>query len=192
MDLQVKKLLLKSSYLKLEKEEVIKACIEADKDINIHLKENYPEEYKKYFEINNEQENQTIRMKLEEAETDEEPYESTQQIKNKDVKKLYRKIVEKTHPDKTGNNFKSDIFCKASLAYEENNLMVLLDIAGSLNLEITSLSPEAIALLKQNIEELSEEISQKTKTVAWAWHNAKTDEERKTVIVNLLKHRGVL
>ena len=33
----------------------------------------------------------------------------------------YRKIAEKTHPDKTGDNSKAEMFSEASLAYQENN-----------------------------------------------------------------------
>ena len=102
--------------------------------------------------------------------------------KNKDLRKLYRKIASATHPDKTGDEDLSKVFDQAARAYEKDDLAALLDIAGNLNIEIIELSPESLVLLKNNIDLLSKEINTLKENTSWYWANAKDEEEKNKIL----------
>ena len=58
-------------------------------------------------------------------------------------------------------------------------------------MEIIDLSPESVILLSENIKTLSEGIDSKKKTASWAWYNSQTEEEKVTIIKNILLHKGI-
>jgi len=64
-----------------------------------------------------------------------------------------------------------------------------LEIAGSLNVEVSQLSPEAVALLKININSMTKEINTLKQSAAWAWASAKTEEEKKAIINFIINSR---
>jgi len=185
MSRKFKKLSLQYSFLLLEKEEVDDICLQMDKQINEAIKEKYPDEYESLFSSKT--------SPIEETKTIEE-IEEIEEIdtkkKNNDIRKLYRKIAEKTHPDKTGDNSKAEMFSEASLAYQENNLATLLNLAGLLNIDLFELSPSSFLLLQNNITSLSEEINAKKNSASWAFYNAKSQQDKDSVInliINQLK-----
>ena len=193
--IKAKKLTLQYSYLILEKEEVDEVCFEMEKEIRKIIKLKYPKEYEEIFGSKNSKQNlkkpppqeypDEVSENIEEVS---ENIEVQKSIKNKDVKKLYRKIAEKTHPDKTGNNDRAEMFSNATKAYEQNNVGTLLNLAGALNIELTSLSPETVKLLENNIVLLSQEINTLKNTAAWAFHSADSDEQKEKVILTVINH----
>jgi hypothetical protein len=193
--IKAKKLTLHYSYLILEKEEVDEVCFEMEKEIRKIIKLKYPKEYEEIFGSKNPKQNlkkpppqeypDEVSENIEEVS---ENIEVQKSIKNKDVKKLYRKIAEKTHPDKTGNNDRAEMFSNATKAYEQNNVGTLLNLAGALNIELTSLSPETVKLLENNIVLLSQEINTLKNTAAWAFHSADSDEQKEKVILTVINH----
>ena len=183
--IKIKKLTLQYSYLILEKKEVDEICLASEKEMRQMMKEEYPEEFKKIFSQPKVKQTQNTEQKEQELS---EEIETQKTKKNNDVKKLYRKIAEKTHPDKIGTDEKSDMFSKASLAYQENNVATLLELAGSLNIELLELSPETIQILENNVTLLSNEINRNKSTTAWAFYVAKTKEEKIMVLKSILNH----
>ena len=193
--IKAKKLTLQYSYLILEKEEVDEVCFEMEKEIRKIIKLKYPKEYEEIFGSKNPKQNlkkpppqeypDEVSENIEEVS---ENIEVQKSFKNKDVKKLYRKIAEKTHPDKTGNNDRAEMFSNATKAYEQNNVGTLLNLAGALNIELTSLSPETVKLLENNIVLLSQEINTLKNTAAWAFHSADSDEQKEKVILTVINH----
>ena len=191
--IKLKKLSLQFSYLKLEKEEVEEACSDSEKGIKQFLKTRYPEHYDSFFGVPPKVVNQ---VPPEEAVVSEEVSEE-QEVepaipKNGDTRKLYRKIVEKTHPDKVGDDSQADVFLKASEAYENQDIATLLEIAASFNIELTSLHPETLALFENNIKTISDEIITKKGSVAWAWSQATTDEEKDKLLQIIFKNKGII
>ena len=148
------------------------------------IEQRYPEEYKKIFENKITKPNPDVQNKEEISEE----VEITKNKKNNDVKKLYRKIAEKTHPDKIGDDSGADIFSKSSLAYQENDLGTLLELAGTLNIELMDLSPESIQILENNVISLSKKIHTQKSTAAWSFHVAKTEEEKDAVLKTIINH----
>ena len=78
--------------------------------------------------------------------------------KNKDMKKLYRKIAEKTHPDKIDDKEMLEVFRTAASAYNNGDIATILEIAGNLNIELLELSKESIELLENNVKNITKEI----------------------------------
>ena len=184
------KLSFKHSYLQLEKEEVLQAFEEGDQDIRKFLLENYPEQMKSCFKPETKSE-EPLEKKKQQPKTPKESKSAKKSIKNKDVKKLYRKIASKLHPDKVGSQQYSIKFDEAVSAYEDNNLAKLLNIASRINMEITDLSPESYALLQENINFLENEINMKKKTFAYQWHTAENDKVRKKLVYLWFKEKGI-
>jgi hypothetical protein len=184
--IKIKKLTLQYSYLLLEKEEVDEICLNTEKEIREFMKNNYPEEYNDLFG-DKKRNFKNQEPKKESGEVSEE-YELKTKKKNDDVKKLYRRIAEKTHPDKIGNNEHASVFSEASLAYKEQDIATLLNIAGRLNIELIELSPESVKLLENNVNSLSDHIDNKKTTTSWAFHVARNDEEKKAVVQAIINH----
>ena len=193
MSHQFKKLTLHYAYLNLERDDVVKICEDIEPEIRKYMKNNYPEHYNSFYGISEENRpNHTLEDTENTSDGSDIELEVVRKNKNADVKKLYRKIAEKTHPDKIGNNSQAHVFSEAVDAYNSDNIAKILEIAGTLNIEVTNLSEESLSLLKNNIDTLNNEIQEKKQTTAWAWYNAGNDEEKKkTIIQFILKFKGI-
>jgi hypothetical protein len=198
MSRKFKKLILQYAYLKLEKEEIEEICLLIEKEMRSYMEEHYPEGYEAFYgppaESPPEEETPQVpscESTAEEIPEDSEEGDKLPPPKNKELRNLYRKIAEKTHPDKTGSNDHADLFSQASQAYANNDIATLLDIAGRTNVEIDELSEASILLLKKNIQNISKEISSKKETAAWAWHQSETDEQKEVIIKHILTTKGI-
>ena len=190
--IKLKKLSLQYSYLKLEKEEVDVACKDSEKDIRSYLQKKYPDYYDSIFGAPKPSNDLPSQSNLSENELSEEQDIKPSVQKNKDTKKLYRRIVEKTHPDKVGDNSQSDTFLEATRAYENQDVAMLLEIAASLNIEMTSLHPETLILLENNVKTISEDINTKKSSVSWAWSQAENDEKKEELLKIILRSKGII
>jgi len=124
-----------------------------------------------------------------ENDLDEEDVEINENKAPKDpeVKKMFRKLVEKTHPDRTGTNDTVDDFLKAKEAYENNNLAELVSLGIKYNIDV----PDGMILTENNslmasIRQLKQEIESKQRTIAYKWYLCET-EDQKLGLANLLK-----
>jgi hypothetical protein len=107
-----------------------------------------------------------------------------------DVKKLYKKIVQITHPDKYPEYFTEkdkekmlDIYKKCISGVKEGDLFSLLECASTLYLDIPELDKEDLKNLKKRSESIEENIQNMKNTYVWLWGQA-ADEEAKQKIVN--------
>jgi hypothetical protein len=198
MSRKFKKLTLQYAYLKLEKEEIEEICLSVEKEMRIYLEEHYPEGYEAFYgpPTKSADEKEIPQPPSCESTIEEAPEESGEEDKlpppkNKELRNLYRKIAEKTHPDKIGNNDHAELFSQASQAYADNDIATLLDIAGRTNVEIDELSETSILLLEKNIQNISKEITTKKETTAWAWHKAETEEQKEVIIKYILEMKGM-
>jgi len=108
--------------------------------------------------------------------------------KTSKIKKIYRKIVKKTHPDKTNSNEHVESYNKATSAYEKNDLIELYFI--SLNLDINiDLDEEDILNINETINKKRRELHNLEKSYLWLWYNAKTKEQR-DMVVNLFINKN--
>lgn len=182
MSTTFKKLRHQYSYLKLEEKEVRDICSETDKKMKQYISKVYPEYYKKIYNI--------LGSSGPILDVDSKPEENKdKKTKSNELKSLYRKIAKKTHPDKkTGN---STLFEQSARAYSENNLGDLLEIASDANVSIPKdLLTNAVTLLEDNISSIEDKIKHHKSTTAWSWYKSKNDEDKKVIIINILKHIG--
>lgn len=86
--------------------------------------------------------------------------------KDSNIKKLYREIVKKSHPDKKDNM--SDYFVKATISYENEDYLSILMIANDLDIDIKKdLDIEKVEKEIRNIKDKTEVIE---KSIHWKWY----------------------
>ena len=175
MKTKTKKLSLQYGYLSLEKKEVFEACFSVEKEMRKYMKEHYPDETEEFF--NNAKKNV---VEEEEPKKDNKP-------KHKDVKKIYRKLASKIHPDLTDNEEEKLLFAEAAEAYRESDLGKLLEIASVVRIDIPNLSDECLFILQDNIQELIKKIDNKKTTSSWAWYGAKNHEDKMIILEKIIQ-----
>ena len=95
-----------------------------------------------------------------------------------EIKKLYRAIATKTHPDKVEDEYYNELFQTAAAAMEEENWMALVEIAGELQLDIDFLSDETCEIIEKSIERNEQQIGAIKNSFSFMWANQKTDKDR--------------
>jgi DnaJ-domain-containing protein 1 len=101
-----------------------------------------------------------------------------EKVKSIELKKLFRKIAEQTHPDKVRANGFSEkeisrlerVFKKALQAYTDNNWYLLYSIAHELDLSIDNATQTHIDWVEEDIRNTLGAIAQIANLVAWGWY----------------------
>lgn len=165
---QIKKLSLQYQYLKLDYEDILEQMSEYEKL--------WAARFGKYFvsdevEMWKNVETGEIREKIPE-ESKPKPKKNTK------LKKIYRQLSTSLHPDKGGNE---KDFSKLKEAYEQNDILELLNIASDINVDIF-IEEEDIKLLEDSVANMSKKIKEKKTTMIWQYYTG--NEEAKKIIVN--------
>jgi len=172
--LKQKKLRLEYRFLSAELEEVDHILEETDKD----LKEIFKDDLKKVS-----QQTQVIKKEQEDKKNIK--------VKTGETKKIYRKIVEATHPDKVGNDSLEEVFKQAVNAHKSGDIFTLYNIADDLGIEIPETSENKILLMERNNNNLSDKIKEKKKSFGWQWHLAETEEEKEKLKKSFYDFHGI-
>ena len=102
-----------------------------------------------------------------------DPYEEIQtDIEEDTIKKLYRKVAAKTHPDKGGDEEKFKIAAKAN---KNNDFGTLLEMADELEIDIL-LDDELINEMGKQCKAVIENITKMKTTTAWTWVHCHPNE----------------
>ena len=144
----------------------------------------FPEEYKKMKEGQMKEAEGNAGNSEEEIEEEsiEEHETGDKKPKSDTMKVLYRRITKITHPDKVESEFLTSYFKKASNAYSESNVAELFTIAATLNIDVSDLDADQIALeLEESILEKTISIRNMKGSLAWCWSQAKTEAERELI-----------
>ena len=144
----------------------------------------FPEEYKKMKEGQmKEAEGNAGNSDGELEEESEEEHETgDKEPKSDAMKVLYRRITKITHPDKVESEFLTSYFKKASNAYSESNVAELFTIAATLNIDVSDLDADQIAIeLEESILEKTISIRNMKGSLAWCWSQAKTEAEKELI-----------
>ena len=101
----------------------------------------------------------------------------------KEYKSLYRKIANKTHPDKIKDDSdKKEMFQKVTSAVDSEDYFKLVEYAILLDIEI----PDEISLdigdIDDKIEKIKKEVKHITRSVAWEWYHLEEESEKKKLI----------
>lgn len=189
MNRHLKKYNLKHQYLKLEEEDIRTELEDYIKDFETRFNKYYAERnkldsesFKKEREVWVNQETGEVRdtppnfddfskhwenYKKQEAERERLSKLKKDELKNKPekLKRLYKKLSSKVHPDRGGD---ADTFNRVRKAFESNNLLYLLELASEYEIDY-DIDPSDETILEKNINTLEREIERMKSTLAWAW-----------------------
>ena len=105
-----------------------------------------------------------------------------------EVRKLFKQIATKTHPDKFSDAKSAEkalnmqVFLQAKSAAEDNNYFKLQQIAQRLGLDLPEITPKQIKLMEEEAKRLRIQLKRVEKTVAWVWFDQDTDENRYNIM----------
>jgi hypothetical protein len=132
--------------------------------------------------------------KEEEEEDEVETFEDTPE--RKVLKKLFRKIVFKCHPDRlptgTSESEKAkmqDLYEKAVLAHDRDNWGLMVVVAIKLDIKLPKEAEDMVGRISEETEGLKNQITQLTNSFAWQWYHAQDEIQKKMVndYLNTLK-----
>jgi hypothetical protein len=113
--------------------------------------------------------------------------------KDKDsvLKKLYYKILFKTHPDFLDNNVNqkeyNNLSKKAIEAYKQEDWGELLTIAVYLDIDISFVPNSYIKNIEQNVNELEQSISSITQSLPYLWYIEEDSTEKDNILRKYIK-----
>ena len=128
--------------------------------------------------------------KDEEEEEEVETFEDTPE--RKVLKKLFRKIVFKCHPDRlpkdTGELERAemqDLYEKAVMAHDRDNWGLMVVVAIKLDIKLPKEAEDMVDRIAEETKDLKTQIEQMTGSFAWQWYHSE-DELQKRMIDDYL------
>tara|TARA_B100000131_G_scaffold254537_1_gene248879 strand:- start:29 stop:595 length:567 start_codon:yes stop_codon:yes gene_type:complete len=184
IQLKYKKLKYEIKYLTAKKEEV-----------HNEVKTALPLFEKEFRKLVPEFEKKNEKVVKEKQVTNKKSKVSTE--KNNSVKKVYRRIVTQTHPDKLeqlpNNNLKKGLIKKykeAVHSYQENDLVSLFDLADELDIKLPEIDESHIGMMTKQVNALEREINAYRMSNALIWYNSENKEETMKQIIEALRQAG--
>ena len=167
LKLKQKKLRQKVSYLRTELEETVLIF----KDSLSEFERDFGEYFKKTIKV------------ADKRRVDTEPIEFN--IPRKDVNIIFKKIAQKTHPDKFAHTNipkkileeKIKLYKDAQNAVGNKDWARVIEIADELNIKFDDVKKDDTIYLEESIDGLTNKIEDLKSTYAWIWAN--TNEENK-------------
>jgi hypothetical protein len=101
------------------------------------------------------------------------------------IKKLYRQIATKTHPDKVSVKFLNELYLKAQAAYDNNDIFSLYLICNDLDIEYEFPENE-LKTFKLEIDNLRNNNFYTEKTYLWAWANEEDETKKKNILLHFI------
>ena len=167
IQLKYKKLKYEIKYLTAEKEELVVQLQTALPKFENEFKKLVPG-----FEKANEQ----VKKENKKKSTKEITNESN---KSNDVKKVYRRIVTRPHPDKLeqlqDTQLKKGLIKKykeAVHSYQENDIVSLFDLADELDIKLPEIDESYIEKMSMEINSLKSKIQRYKDSNAWIWYHS--------------------
>ena len=176
MTLNLKKFSYKYSFLKMDLEDTTTQA------------EKYIQEFNSFFGKYFVDQGQEVWINEETGEISMEDPLKAKKKKNKKqqpdkIKKLYRKLSTKTHPDKGGD---VDDFNKVKEAYNDGNLMELLILAGRYDIKV-DVTEEDETLLTKSCSNLEEQINGFKNSPAWNFYTG--DKNKRYSILKMIEQQ---
>jgi len=132
----------------------------------------------------------------EEAEEDEEQHEES--ASDAELKKLFRKVVVKCHPDKLGADVSdveririAELYDQAIEAHDDKNWALMIIVAIKLGVELPAEADDMLEQIQENAIELEQKISKETSSVVWQFYHA-DEEEKAKILQNYLKNLAMI
>jgi hypothetical protein len=99
----------------------------------------------------------------------------------KKLKKIYKEIVKKTHPDKTNSEKHLDMYIKSKQAYEENNIIDLYSICIDLQIEFDYDVIDIKSML-EIINHKKMKLKNLESSYLWLWVHSQDESEKEKII----------
>ena len=99
----------------------------------------------------------------------------------KKLKKIYKEIVKKTHPDKTNSEKHLDMYIKSKQAYEENNIIDLYSICIDLQIEFDYDVIDIKSML-EIIDHKKMKLKNLESSYLWLWVHSQDEVEKEKII----------
>ena len=194
-------------YSKIEKMETIKLLVIEESNFNKKIEEPEVEEpvedpltdeIKEDVEIPKEEPTENKETTIEEpvedipAEITEEG-EKTDKTENADVKKIYRQLVLKTHPDRNKNLDKekreelTKIYKEAVDSYGNNNFFNVIYLAYKIGIDISDISEKRFKDIEEYKDNLQNKIRGMDYDTLMVWYNATDPHFKDIMFQRLLK-----
>lgn len=171
---KVKKIAMKASLVSMDLEDIT----EENKQQKQTLAEDFSQEFE-FLEWRKQQEQAKSEEALKESPVLTEDCPSSVAHNAPDeIKKLYRAVAQVTHPDKVRDEQLNGIFRRAAEAMENENWMLLVELAGELRLDISFLSDEACDIIEKSIERNESQIANIKNSFSYIWSCQKSDKDR--------------
>lgn len=118
----------------------------------------------------------------------EEDSKSEENPTDEKLKKIYRSIAKKTHPDKVEDKRLNDIYIMAGRMYDTSDVMGIYSICDQLGIPY-ELSQEDGTALKSQISQMKERIGFMESTFTWKWYHTEGEDERSRILVEYIKSK---
>ena len=169
---KVKKIAMKASLISMELEDIT----EENKAYKEKLSNDFSDEFR-FLEWKKSQEEPKEQKPIGAIPDGESEIDISEAPK--EIKKIYRCIALKTHPDRIEDEYLNSLFVEAVEAMENENWMMLVEIAGELRLDIDFLSDETCEIIEQSIAKNASIIKNIKNTFSYMWAKQKSDKDRK-------------
>jgi hypothetical protein len=111
----------------------------------------------------------------------EDPFEIKNEKTKDKLRKIYRSIAKKTHPDRTTNEDYVEMYVQATIAHDSNNLFDLYLIATELEIKV-EFDESDFDMLAEIIQHKKKEISTLEGSFVWLFINAPNEEEKEKIV----------
>lgn len=129
---------------------------------------------------------ETINESYQEDSIEEEVI--VEKIIDKKVRKLYREIAKITHPDRVDNRKLNDLYIKATIYYNNNDIAGTYSICNELDIEYEPDDSDN-QLISGKINGLKSRISFIESTLTWVWYHSTDDKEKEQMILGYIKNQ---
>ena len=123
-----------------------------------------------------------------EEKEDEETEKEEETPEDKVLKKLFRKIVFKSHPDRLGSDISElervriiSLYEQAVSAHDDKNWALMIITAIKLGVELPEEAESMVDKISEEAAELEEKIANETSGIAWQFYHAAEEEKEKIV-----------
>jgi len=187
IQLKYKKLKYEIKYLNAEKEELVATLQEVLPKFEKEFKKLVPS----FDTINDKSKNSNKNAKSKLTN------DNRRKEENNSVKKVYRRIVTRTHPDKLeqlpNNQLKKSLIKKykeAVHSYQHNDIVSLFDLADELDIKLPEIDDSHISMMTVKIDALKNQVSAYRMSNALVWYNSENKEDTMEKIIQKLKEAG--
>jgi hypothetical protein len=198
--LEVRRLLKELDYVKSDYEYKNEIVFEADNSFmrslneflerNIVLKELFDKKINRSIEemIRKKSSEDVIEHVTEAVDEESTEISIVERVVDEKLRKIYRNIAKKTHPDKISDTRLNDIYIMASKMYDTNDVMGIYTICDQLGIPY-ELSIEDSETLKSQISMMKERVGFMESTFTWKWYHTEDESERSRILVEYIKSK---